>query len=188
MNEVKTVTGNENVEAYEKLVTQWQDVVYNTALGIVQHAEDAEDITQEVFVQLFQSWESFRGDSLLSTWLYRVTINKALDFEKKKKRQKRGGLLQIFSHVPPGEEPVHFEHPGVVAENKENASHLFAALKKLPTMQRLVFVLHKLEGMTPAEIGHINILSTSAVESLLARARKNLRKELQTWFEQHYNE
>jgi len=117
---------------FSEVVNEWQGMVYNTAISIVQSEPDAEDITQEVFVQLHESLASLRGEAMLSTWLYRVTINKALDNEKKKNRQKRGGLLKAFFITNENEEPGHFEHPGVLAENKEKATVLFNALKKLP--------------------------------------------------------
>ena len=65
--------------AFRKLVDEWQDMVYNTAMGIVQNPDDADDITQEVFVQVYKSVSSFKGESKLSTWLYRITLSKALD-------------------------------------------------------------------------------------------------------------
>ena len=74
--------------AFKTIVDTWQDMVYNTAIGIVQNAEDAEDITQEVFVQVYHSVSSFKGDSKFSTWLYRIAVTKSLDHvaaEKKKK-------------------------------------------------------------------------------------------------------
>ena len=70
--------------AFKEIVDTWQDMVYNTALGIVQNAEDAEDIAQEVFVQVYQSVSSFKGDSKFSTWLYRITITKSLDHQRRK--------------------------------------------------------------------------------------------------------
>ena len=72
--------------AFKTIVENWQDMVFNTALGIVQNAEDAEDISQEVFVQVYNSVSSFKGDSKFSTWLYRITITKSLDHERRKKR------------------------------------------------------------------------------------------------------
>ena len=78
--------------AFKTIVETWQDMVYNTALGIVQNAEDAEDIAQEVFVQVFQSVSSFKGDSKFSTWLYRITITKSLDHERRKKRKNAADL------------------------------------------------------------------------------------------------
>ena len=73
-------------EAFSKIVELYQDMVYNAILGIIQNETDAEDITQEVFVQVYQSAASFKGDSKFSTWLYRIAITKALDYEKSKKK------------------------------------------------------------------------------------------------------
>ena len=71
--------------AFKTIVETWQNMVYNTAIGIVQNAEDAEDITQEVFVQVYQSISSFKGDSKFSTWLYRIAVTKSLDHERRKR-------------------------------------------------------------------------------------------------------
>jgi len=66
-------------QAFTKLVDQWQDMVFNTAIGIVQNEDDADDITQDVFIQVYQSVSSFKGESKFSTWLYRIVITKSLD-------------------------------------------------------------------------------------------------------------
>ena len=78
------------------VMDQYQHMVYNTAVGIVQNEEDADDITQEVFEQVYLSISSFKGESKLSTWLYRISISKALDHEKKKKR-KNGNLNLLIN-------------------------------------------------------------------------------------------
>lgn len=83
-------------EAFKKLIDEWQDMVYNTALGIIQNEDDADEITQEVFIQVFQSIRSFKGDAKISTWLYRITISKALDYLKKQQRKKRFGFVDYF--------------------------------------------------------------------------------------------
>ena len=75
--------------AFKAVVETWQDMVFNTAIGIVQSAEDAEDVAQEVFVQVYESINTFKGDSKFSTWLYRITITKAMDHIRRKKRKKR---------------------------------------------------------------------------------------------------
>ena len=168
---------------FSEVVGKWQDKVYNTAISIVQNQEDAEDICQEVFVQLHESIGTFRGEALLSTWLYRVTVNKALDHEKKKKSKKRGGFIRAIFITEEIDEPVHFEHPGVLAEKKESAKALFYALKKLPESQRIAFVLHTIEGNSYDEIAAITGTTRMAVESLLARAKVNLKKILKTWYE-----
>lgn len=124
--------------AFKVIVSTWQNMVYNTSLGIVQNAEDAEDVAQEVFVQVYESIEQFKGDSKFSTWLYRIAITKSLDHLRKKKRKKRFAFLQsIFGN---NEEEVRhqpdFHHPGISLENKEKAAILFGAIDKLPDNQK----------------------------------------------------
>lgn len=167
-------------QAFTKLVDDWQDMVYNTALGIVQNEEDADDITQEVFIQAYQSISSFKGDAKISTWLYRITVSKALDHEKRKKRKKRFGFVQGFFGSQDEEQihPVQFNHPGVELENKEKARELFEALKRIPEKQRIAFTLHKLEGQSYQEVAEIMNTTLYAVESLIGRAKANLKKEL----------
>ncbi|MFZ1306466.1 MAG: RNA polymerase sigma factor [Ferruginibacter sp.] len=171
--------------AFTKLVDEYQDMVYNTALGIVQQADDADDITQEVFIQIYQSISSFKGDSKFSTWLYRITLSKALDHEKKKKRKKRFGFVQSLFGAD-GEEqshPVEFNHPGVQMEKKEKANELFNALKQIPDKQRIAFTLHKLEGQSYQEVAEIMNTSLYAVESLMGRAKANLRTALKKYYD-----
>lgn len=171
--------------AFKEIVDKWQNMVYNTVLGIVQNAEDAEDITQEVFVKVFQSINQFKGESKLSTWIYRIAITKSLDHEKSKKRKKRFGYVKSLS---PGSEdetaidPPDFNHPGVTLDKKEQAAVLFKAINELPENQRVAFTLHKTEGLSYAEISEIMEVSVSAVESLMHRARANLRKILEEYY------
>lgn len=186
MNQPELITqlqqGDES--AFKKLVDEWQDMVYNTALGIVQNADDADDITQEVFIQVYQSISSFKGESKISTWLYRITVSKALDHEKKKKRKKRFGFVQGLFGGQEEEQlyPAEFDHPGVQLEKKERAGELFNALKLIPDNQRIAFTLHKLEGQSYQEIAEIMNISLYAVESLMNRAKTNLRKVLSGYY------
>ena len=157
--------------AFRKLVETWQNMVYNTALGIVQNAEDAEDIAQEVFVQAFQSIGSFKGESKLSTWLYRIAVTKSLDLERRKKRKKRFAFVRsIF-----GEQnevlvnPPDFHHPGISLDNKEDAAVLFRAISALPENQRVAFTLNKVEGLSYQEVSEVMKTTVSSVESLMHR-------------------
>lgn len=170
--------------AYSMVVEQWQQMVYNVAIGIVQNEEDAEDVTQDVFVSLYEKIGDFREEAALSTWLYSVTIRKALDLEKSRKREKRGGLLQRMFSLKESEEPANFNHPGILLDNKEKAAVLFKALKKLPDNQRIVFTLHKLEGLSNRQIADVMGTSLMAVESLQSRAKANLQKILKDYYEQ----
>ncbi|MEP7143203.1 MAG: RNA polymerase sigma factor [Ferruginibacter sp.] len=166
----------------------YQDMVYNTAISIVQNADDADDITQEVFVQVYLSINSFKGESKLSTWLYRITISKALDHEKRKKRKKRFAFVQSLVGGQDNEQlhPVEFNHPGIQLERKERAAELFKALKRLPDKQRVAFTLHKIEGQSYQEIAEIMNTSLYAVESLMGRAKTNLKKLLFNYYEEKF--
>ena len=167
---------------FPEIVQSCQELVYNTVLGIVQQAEDAEDVTQEVFVQVYESLHSFRQEAKLTTWIYRIAVTKALDFEKKKKRQKRGGLLRRIFNADVEEEAVHFDHPGLLLDKKQHGAALFNAINRLPEKQRIAFLLHKLESLSYQEIADVMDTSMMAVESLQLRAKKNLRKLLHTYY------
>ncbi len=175
---------------FTAVVDLYQDMVYNTAIGIVQNADDADDITQEVFVQVYLSINSFKGESKLSTWLYRITISKALDHEKKKKRKKRFGFVQSLfgSGNDERHHPVEFNHPGVQLEKKESSGELLNALTQLPEKQRIAFTLHKLEGQSHQEIAAIMNTSLYAVESLMGRAKANLKKILHNYYQQKFSD
>ncbi len=172
--------------AFKTIVDTWQNMVYNTALGIMQHAEDAEDITQEVFSQVYQSIHGFKGDSKFSTWLYRITSSKALDHLRRSRRKKRFAFLTrlIGENNETMENPPDFHHPGVVLDNKEQAAVLFKAIEKLPDNQRIAFTLNKVEGLSYQEISEVMDTTVSSVESLLHRAKSNLRK----WLKDFYRE
>jgi RNA polymerase sigma-70 factor (ECF subfamily) len=173
--------------AFKQIVESSQGLVYNTALGIVQNPEDAEDVAQEVFVQLYESIHSFKGESKLSTWLYRITVSKAMDHLRKKKRKKRFAYVQSLFGA--NEELIHdppdFVHPGVTLDNREKAKELFKAIEKLPEKQKIAFTLNRIEGLSYQEISEIMNLTVASVESLLHRARKNLKKTLETFYLQN---
>jgi len=170
--------------AFRRLVDDRQAMVYNTVLGMLQNPEDAEDATQEVFMKVFESIANFKGESALSTWLYRIAVTSSLEFLRKKRRKKRFAfVLSLFgdSNEPLADLPD-FEHPGVRLDRRENARILFKAVAGLPENQRIAFTLHKMEGLSYQEVADVMDTSVSAVESLLHRARLNLRKTLENPF------
>jgi RNA polymerase sigma factor (sigma-70 family) len=166
--------------AFRELVDLYQDRIYNTVLGLVQRAEDAEDLAQEVFIKVWQGIGSFKGGSTLGTWIYRIAVSQALDHVRKGQRQKRGGLLvSLFSRHSAEPDAPDFYHPGVAAEQRENSALLFRAVRALPEKQGAAFVLQKLEGLSQEAIAEVLDTSVSSVESLLHRAKQNLRKSLE---------
>lgn len=174
---------NGDPRAFKQLVETWQNMVYNTVLSIVQDIQEAEDLAQEVFIQVYQSVHSFRGDAKLSTWIYRVAVAKALDAERKKKAKKRVANLKSWIGLGEREEDVaHFHHPGVQLDNKERAAVLFNAMKELPENQRIAFTLIKAEGLSYEATAEIMNVTIKAVEALMHRAKENLRKRLQHYY------
>ncbi|MDB5252235.1 MAG: polymerase subunit sigma-70 [Flaviaesturariibacter sp.] len=164
--------------AFRNLVLLYQHRVYNTVLGFLQEPADAEDMTQEVFIRIFQKIGTFKGEAALATWIYRIAVTTALDALRKARRQKRGGFLAAFRGRDEPTEPPDFFHPGVAAEQKEDSVLLFKAIRRLPENQQAAFLLQKLEGLSQPEIATVLKTTVSAVESLLVRAKAGLRNQL----------
>ncbi|HEY1040801.1 MAG TPA: RNA polymerase sigma factor [Bacteroidia bacterium] len=173
-----------NKEAFRILVNDLKDKVFNTSVSMLQNMEDAEDITQEVFIEVFNSVKNFKGDAKLSTWIYRITVTKCLEHQRKKSRKKRFGFMQsLFGESDkPSRDIPHFYHPGVQLENKERASILYLAIDQLPERQRTAFILNKTEDLSYAEIAEVMEISLSSVESLLVRAKQNLQEHLKEYY------
>lgn len=172
--------------SYSKLLDDFQDKVFATCISFVPNREDAEDIAQEVFVEVFNSISNFKGQSKLSTWIYRITTNKCLEFIRKQNTKKRFAFLQSISgknfEIDRSNYFTEMNHPGIILENKEKSETLFLAIDTLPEAQRLVFTLHKVDGMSYQEISEIIENTVSSVESLMFRAKKNLQKTLEHFY------
>ena len=176
--------------AYYKLLDDFQQKVFGTCISFVPNKEDAEDIAQEVFVEVFNSINGFKGKSKLTTWIYRITTNKCLEFIRKKKAKKRFSFMQsISSNEIPLDKTNYFtdmNHPGIILENKELHRTLFKAINNLPESQCIVFTLHKIDGKSYQEIAEITNKSLSSVESVMFRAKINLRKLLKSYYKKEY--
>jgi RNA polymerase sigma-70 factor (ECF subfamily) len=166
--------------AFRELVTTRQNLVFNTVLGFLQNQEDAEDVSQDVFIKILESIGQFKGESALSTWVYRVSVTSALEFLRRKKRKKRFGFMSPLwgENNEQTVEIPDFHHPGVAYDKRETAAILFKAIKKLPENQQIAFILNKVEGLSYQEVAEIMNTTLSAVESLLHRARTNLKEIL----------
>ena len=175
---------NGSQQAFSMLVKTYQNMVFNTVLAIVQQFEEAEDVAQEVFIQVFQSIKNFRGDSKLSTWIYRISITKSLDFERSKKAKKRINLFKYIIGIggKEADKIIEFHHPGIALEKKEESIVLFKAIKKLPENQRVAFVLIKTEGLTYNAVAQILNTTEKGIEGLMHRAKENLRKTLNEYY------
>jgi RNA polymerase sigma-70 factor, ECF subfamily len=141
--------------------------------------EDAEDISQDVFIEVYQSIKTFRGDAKLSTWIYRIAVTKSLDELKKRNRKKRitsfGKLLHLddlANWIAGG------TAPDKVLHEKEKMKEVIQALETLPDNQRVAFTLSKIEGYTNTEIAEIMNTTVIAVETLVSRAKKKTAEAL----------
>lgn len=169
--------------AFYELVSAYKDKVLNTCYRFLLNRQDAEDAAQEVFIEVFQSIHSFRGDARLSTWIYRVAVTKCLDEIKKRKRKKRIssvgrvlGLDEVAAWLTGGKKA------DTALQVKESMREMAGALNSLPDNQRVAFTLSKIEGYTNAEIAAILKTTNVAVESLIHRARKKLSSRLEEIF------
>jgi len=169
-------------QALKELYGEFKARVYNTSLSYLQNAEEAEEVTQDVFIEVFKSAAQFRSGASVGTWIYRITVNKSLDSLRHRNRKKRAGFLaSIFKKesVELQIDAPHFNHPGVELENQEKARILFAVIDKLPDSQKTAFILSQIEELPQKEIAVIMKTSEKAVESLLQRAKATLRKNLE---------
>jgi RNA polymerase sigma-70 factor (family 1) len=177
---------NQSQGKFQDIYNQYHILVYNVALHYLQNLEDAEEITQDVFVKVHQSLDKFDAKSALKTWIYRITINQCLDYLKHKKSKKRFFIFGNKSHNESDYlNAAHFEHPGILLENKEKAAILYGVINELPENQKTAFILSKIDGLTNPEVCEIMQLSLSSVESLLFRAKTALREKLSKKFEEH---
>lgn len=162
-------------EAFSLLVNSFSQKVMNTCYKFLLNREDARDISQEVFIEVFQSIGSFREEAKLSTWIYRITVTKCLDEIKTRNRKKRITSLGRLLHL---DELANWISGGVMPDRamieKENMDEMMEALNGLPDNQRVAFTLSKIEGYTNPEIAEIMNTTTIAVESLVYRAKKRV--------------
>lgn len=170
---------------FRYFVEKFKDKIYNTCLGFLRNPQDAEDIAQEVFIEVHQSIGQFKRQSSLSTWLYRVATNKSLEYIRSRNRKKRFTLFTSKDVYEQEDKFTEFVHPGIQAENKERARVLMNAIEQLNEKQRSAFVLHKIEMLSQAEIAEVLQTTQSGVESLLHRAKANLRKMLNQYYQEN---
>ncbi|UXP31242.1 RNA polymerase sigma factor [Reichenbachiella agarivorans] len=187
MNESSLLKGiaSGNQTAFRQLYQLYSDKVYNTVLSYTQNVEDAEEILQDVFISIFDTAAKFQYNSTINTWIYRIAVNKSLDFLRKKNSAKRKGIFLSLYKKDSQEikyDSTDFIHPGVRLENQENAATLFKVIKKLPDNQKTAFILTHIEDLSQQETADVMKITRKAVESLIQRAKANLKKDLEKYF------
>ncbi len=172
-----------DVAAYETLVRKYERFVCTTAFSVVKNREDAYDVSQEVFLKVWHTVGTFKGESRFSSWLYRVTYNAALDFLRKDKKKRETSLTvtdedgeSVIRDVP--DESVSAE-PEKALMRAEKQEMLYRALDELTEEHRTVIRLRDIEGRTYGEIARMLELEDGTVKSRLFRARESLKRVLE---------
>ncbi|MGQ9486879.1 MAG: RNA polymerase sigma factor [Armatimonadota bacterium] len=160
-----------DASAFEELYHRYQSYVYNVVYGVVQDPDDARDITQDVFLHVYDSLSRFRGGSALSTWLYRVAVNAAITHVRKQKRHPQIPLDALHEFradidAEPEQQMARMETQQAVHE----------LLSQLPEQQRTVLILRYFQELSLEEIAEVMNCSVAAVKVRLHRARHNFRR------------
>ncbi|HQU83151.1 MAG TPA: RNA polymerase sigma factor [Pyrinomonadaceae bacterium] len=165
---------NGDMAAFEEIYQRHHRRVYSICLRMLQNAQEAEDLTQDVFIQLYRKIGSFRGDSAFTTWLHRMTVNQVLMHFRKR-------TVKFEKTTEEGETPVQIV-PGTERADKMpivDKIALESAIEQLPNGYKNVFVLHDVEGFEHEEVARILGCSVGTSKSQLHKARLKLRKLLQ---------
>jgi RNA polymerase sigma-70 factor (ECF subfamily) len=170
---------NNDKKAFDLLVKTYRQQIINTCYKFLLEKADAEDVSQEVFVEIYYSLKNYRGDSKLSTWIYRIAVTRSLDEIKKRNRKKRITALGKMLHLDEIAQWIGGgSRPDKLMEAKDQWNEISAALNALPENQRVAFTLSKIDGYSNTEIAEIMNTTNSAVESLIHRAKKKVNEEL----------
>jgi RNA polymerase sigma-70 factor (ECF subfamily) len=167
-----------NLAAYDELIQRYQERIYATVYHMTANHEDANDLAQETFIKAFHALKSFKGDSSFYTWIYRIAVNKTINFLKQRRNRNHMSLNDVDFNV---------EHdPDLLALVSENTPHrearlselqekLNAALLKLSEVHRMVVVLHDIQGLPHEEISKMMNCNVGTVRSRLFYARQQLQ-------------
>jgi RNA polymerase sigma-70 factor, ECF subfamily len=168
--------------ACAELVAEHERMVYQLAFHLLGDRDEALDLSQEVFLRVFRTIHTFRGQSALRTWIYRIVINQARNRQRWWRRRHRNDQVSLDQHLlEHGDvrQPGDTSSPHRALARKELASRLWRALDALPFDQRTVVVLREIDGMSYDEIAFSLGVAIGTVKSRLTRARTTLRHDLQ---------
>lgn len=164
------------------IVEKYKQLVFRTCMGFVHDKDDADDLTQEVFIQAYQSLSKFKMESAFSTWLYRISVNASLNKIRKTTGRSLFHRLEAVFSGEDKNDPLFtasdMEDPEKILISQEHSLWLQKALDSLPENQRTAIVLSKYDDLPQKEIAEIMDITEGAVEALLQRAKKNLREKL----------
>lgn len=173
-----------DLNAYDDLVIRYQERIYSTIYHMTANHEDASDLAQESFIKAFQALKSFKGDSSFFTWVYRIAVNKTINFLKQRKHRIHLSLNDLDSQAendPAIVALISDKNPRREINLMELQENLNAAMLKLSETHRLVVALHDIQGLSHEEISKIMDCNTGTVRSRLFYARQQLQAHLSDW-------
>ena len=169
------------MDAYDQLVRKYQERIYGTIYHMTSNHEDANDLAQETFVKAYSALKNFKGDSSFFTWVYRIAVNKTINFLKQRKNRSFLSLNDLDQNVEHDQELVELvseQTPRRAAGLTELQEKLNEAMQKLSDDHRMVVTLHDVQGLSHEEIGKIMDCNTGTVRSRLFYARQQLQANL----------
>ena len=170
--------------ALAPLIEKYKRMVYRLAMQITKNHADAEDVMQETFLKVYRSIRTFRKDAAFETWVYRIAVNEALNFVKRRERRQERTIettAEVEFAVDMRYRAARVSDPHVHAEKAELRRYVTEAVNSLSLKHRTVVILHEFEGLTHAEIASILNCSEGTVRSRLHYARKKLRTLLKPY-------
>jgi RNA polymerase sigma-70 factor, ECF subfamily len=176
-------------QAFERLVLKYQDKIFNLAYRLLASREEAEELTQEIFLKVYRQVRSFRGDSLFSTWLYQVASNHCKNRLKYLQRRKQGLHDSLDAPIQTEEGqversiPDNTKIPETLVAGKELQRLVSEKIATLPEDYRMVVVLRDIQGLSYEEIAEITGTVEGTVKSRLHRARMELKERLKKYFD-----
>jgi len=173
-----------DMSAFQDLVERHKRKVYYLAYDVVGDHQEAEDVSQEVFIKIYRSIHKFRKDAKMSSWIHHITVNSAIDVLRKRKARPKVNL-EDFDQTeardnPPGAGSA-FPNPEQAADAVLLQGRIHDALHKVSPRERTVFVMRHYNDFQISEIADVLEISTGTVKSLLFRALSKLRKELSAY-------
>ena len=169
---------HENISAYDELVRRYQERIYATVYHMTSNHEDANDLTQDTFVKAYRAIKSFKGDSSFYTWIYRIAVNKTINFLKQRKNRVHMSLNDLdfqAENDPDLVALVSDKTPRRELGLAELQEKLNSAMQKLSEHHRMVVTLHDIQGLSHEEIGNIMDCNVGTVRSRLFYARQQMQ-------------
>ena len=182
---------NKDRVAFMQLVRQYKDPLLNICYGYLKDIDDAEDLTQEVFAEVYKTISNFKEEASLFTWMYRIAVSRSLDELKKRRSLKRAAYFEKrirseAAELEMSQKASDLPDPEEKLLQKQQQEFIKFCLNELPETQKTAFVLSQQDGISYKEIADIMEKSLSSIESLVHRSKQNLRKIMEGNYENYF--